>query len=81
MTAIAYSQFRRRLEEFVTQAKDEAVIITRADGHDLVLILKQEYESLMETAHLLSTTANANRLQAAMTEIDDERVLVAPHYP
>ena len=72
MTAIAYSQFRRRLEEFVTQAEDEAVIITRADGHDLVLISKQEYESLMETAHLLSTTANANRLQAAMTEIEDE---------
>ncbi len=72
MTAIAYSQFRRRLEEFFEQAEEDAVIITRADGHDRVLISKQEYDSLVETAYLLSTTANANRLQAAMTEIEAE---------
>jgi antitoxin YefM len=72
MTAIAYTQFRRRLEEFFAQAEEDAVIITRSDGHDRVLISKQEYDSLMETAHLLSTTANANRLQAAMTEIEAE---------
>mgnify|MGYP001580985376 CR=1 FL=1 len=74
MTAIAYSQFRRRLEEFFEQAEEDAVIITRADGHDRVLISKQEYDSLVETAYLLSTTANANRLQAAMTEIEAEIV-------
>lgn len=72
MTAIAYTQFRRRLEEFFAQAEEDAVIITRSDGHDRVLISKQEYDSLMETAYLLSTTANANRLQAAMTEIEAE---------
>jgi antitoxin YefM len=72
MTAVAYTQFRKRLDEFFAQAEDEAVIITRSDGQDRVLISKQEYESLLETAHLLSTTANANRLQAAMTEIEAE---------
>lgn len=72
MTAIAYSQFRRRLEEFFEQAEEDAVIITRADGHDRVLISKREYDSLMETAYLLSTSANANRLQAAVTEIEAE---------
>lgn len=72
MTAIAYTQFRKRLDEFFAQAEDEAVIITRADGQDRVLISKQEYESLLETAHLLSTTTNANRLQSAMTEIEAE---------
>lgn len=74
MTAIAYSQFRRRLEEFFEQAEEDAVIITRADGHDRVLLSKQEYDSLVETAYLLSTTANAVRLQAAMTEIEAEIV-------
>lgn len=72
MTAIAYTQFRRRMDEFVAQAEDEAVFITRADGNDLVLISKQEYESLMETAHLLSTTANSVRLHSAMNEIEAE---------
>ncbi len=70
MTAIAFTQFRKRIEEFFDQAEDEAVIITRADGHDRVLISKQEYESLVETAHLLSTSANAKRLEAAQTEIE-----------
>jgi antitoxin YefM len=72
MTAVAYTQFRKRLDEFFAQAEDEAVIITRSDGQDRVLISKQEYESLLETAHLLSTTANANRMQSAMTEIEAE---------
>ncbi len=72
MTAIAYTQFRRRMEEFFAQAEEDAVIITRSDGQDRVLISKQEYDSLLETAHLLSTTANANRLQAAMIEIEAE---------
>ena len=72
MTAIAFSQFRKRLDEFFTQAEDEVVYITRADGHDRVLISKQEYESLLETAHLLSTAANANRLTAAMAESEVE---------
>ncbi|MBE2236601.1 MAG: type II toxin-antitoxin system Phd/YefM family antitoxin [Caldilineaceae bacterium] len=54
MTAIAFSQFRKRLEEFFEQAESEAVFITRADGHDCVLLSKQAYESLLETAHLLS---------------------------
>ena len=74
MTAIAYTQFRKRLDEFFAQAEDEAVIITRADGQDRVLISKQEYESLLETAHLLSMTTNANRLQSAMTEIEADIV-------
>ena len=79
MTAIAYSQFRGRVDEFVAEAKDEAVIITRADGHDVVLISKQVYESLMETAHLLSTAANASRLHSAMAEIEDEIARRSPN--
>ena len=72
MTAIAYTQFRRRLDEFFAQAEDEAVIITRADGQDRVLLSKQEYDALMETSHLLSTVANASRLQDAAAEIEAE---------
>ncbi len=72
MTAIAISQFRRRLDGFFKRAKDEAVFMTRADGHDRVLLSKQKYESRLETSHLLSTAANSNRLAAAMAEIEGE---------
>jgi len=60
------------MDEFAAQAEDQAVFITRSDGNDLVLLSKQEYESLMETAHLLSTKANASRLHAALSEIEAE---------
>ncbi len=70
MTAVAYTQFRKRLDEFFAQAEDEAVFITRSDGRDRVLLSKQEYESLLETAHLLSTGSNAARLQGAVAEIE-----------
>ncbi len=70
MTAAAYMGFRKRLDAFLAQAAQEAVIITLSNGQDRVLISKQEYESSLETAHLLSTGSNAARLQGAVAEIE-----------
>jgi antitoxin YefM len=69
-TASAYTQFRKRLDTFYAQAAHEAVIITLSNGQVRILVSKQEYESLLETAHLLSTAANAARLQSAAAEIE-----------
>ena len=70
MTAVAYRRFRKRLDAFLARTAQEAVIITLSNGQDRVLISRQEYESLLETAHLLSTGANAARLQGAVPEIE-----------
>lgn len=72
MTAVEYTQFRSRLDEFYAQAEDEAVVVTRSDGQDRVLISKQEYESLLEAARLHATATNEARLHKAIMEIEEE---------
>ena len=72
MAAVDYTQFRKRMAEFFALAQDEAVIIRRSDGQERVLLSKQEYDSLLATAHLLSTPSNTTRLHLAMEEIDAE---------
>ena len=72
LTAISFSQFCRRLDEFFEQAENEAVFITHAAGRDRVLLSRQEYESLLGASHLLYTAANASRLTAAMSTIEAE---------
>ncbi len=43
----------------------EPVIITRRGAEDVALIAADELSSLLETAHLMRSPANARRLQAA----------------
>lgn len=50
-----------------TAAEDrEVVIIRRRNAEDVALIAADELSSLMETAHLLRSPANAERLLAAL---------------
>ena len=46
----------------------EVVIITRPENENVALIAASELESLMETAHLLSSPKNALRLHSALQE-------------
>ncbi len=42
--------------------------VTRTNGEDMVLISKADYESLQETLYLLSSPANALRLQEGIEQ-------------
>ena len=42
--------------------------VTRSKGEDVVVLSKEEYESMMETFHLLSSPKNAERLLQAIKE-------------
>jgi antitoxin YefM len=41
------------------------VVVERKNGGDVVLIAREDYDSLNETAYLLRSPANARRLLAA----------------
>ncbi|ABQ90424.1 type II toxin-antitoxin system Phd/YefM family antitoxin [Roseiflexus sp. RS-1] len=45
----------------------DIVIIQRRSGEDVALIAADELQSLLETVHLLRSSANAERLLAALT--------------
>lgn len=70
MGAISFTQFRKHLSDVLEQARFEPVVITRADGRDVVIIDKAEYEAMQETLHLMSSPENARRLTESIEELE-----------
>jgi antitoxin YefM len=63
-----YTSLRERLAAVLDQvANDQEVVIVRRRGaKDVALVPAEELASLMETAHLLCSPRNAQRLLAAL---------------
>ncbi|HZN10406.1 MAG TPA: type II toxin-antitoxin system prevent-host-death family antitoxin [Blastocatellia bacterium] len=63
-----YSSARANFARLIRQAVEdrETLCITRRGGEDVVLIARSELEGILETAHLLRSPANAERLLAAI---------------
>lgn len=66
-----YTQARTRLAALLDEATNnrEIVIIQRRGADDVALIAADELTSLLETAHLLRSPANAERLLAALARV------------
>jgi antitoxin YefM len=64
MIAANYTEFRTRLKNYLDNVENnnETLIIKRGSGKGTVLISLDEYNSIMETLHLLSSKKNAKRL-------------------
>ena len=64
MIAANYSEFRNELKSYLDNVEfnNETLIIKRGSGKGTVLISLDEYNSMMETLHLLSSKKNAKRL-------------------
>jgi antitoxin YefM len=64
MIAANYSEFRNELKNYLDNVEfnNETLIIKRGSGKGTVLISLIEYNSIMETLHLLSSKKNAKRL-------------------
>jgi antitoxin YefM len=63
-----YSSLREKLASFLDQVTDdrEIVIVRRRGSRDVALIPAEELSGLMETAHLLRSPKNAERLLRAL---------------
>jgi len=64
MIAANFSEFRSELKRFLDSVEDdnETLIIKRKTGKGTVMISLDEYNSIMETLHLLSSKKNSDRL-------------------
>jgi antitoxin YefM len=64
-----YSQAREQLKSLMDRAVEdrEVIVVRRRAGGDVALIAADELESLVETAHLLRSGKNAERLLTALT--------------
>lgn len=65
-----YTQARANLAKLCDEATDnrEVVIISRRGGRDVALVDASELAGLRETAHLLRSPKNAERLLKAMEQ-------------
>jgi len=72
MLAANYSEFRSDLKKFLddVEKNNETLIIKRSKGRGAVMISLEEYNSMMETMHLLSSKVNANRLYESIEQLE-----------
>ncbi len=72
MDAVSYTHARQNLAGTMAKVcRDrEPVIITRRRDEAVVMLSLADYEALEETAHLLRSPANAERLLAAIRELE-----------
>ena len=63
-----YTDARARLASLIDEVTDnrEVVIIQRRGREDVAMIAAEELSGILETAHLLRSPANAERLMSAL---------------
>lgn len=71
MIAANYSEFRKSLKDYLdnVELNNEILIIKRGSGKGAVLVSLEEYNSIMETLHLLSSKKNAKRLYESIEQM------------
>jgi antitoxin YefM len=71
MIVANYSEFRKELRRYLDSVENnhETLIIKRGSGKGTVLISLEEYNSIMETLHLLSSRKNAKRLFESIEQV------------
>jgi antitoxin YefM len=84
MQVLPISEVRANFKAVVDAVIDdcEPVVVSRQGGKAVVMVSLDDWNSIEETLHLMSTPANAERLREAVRELDEgkgiERELIQP---
>lgn len=72
MEVVTYSEARKNFKAIMDRVVDDCdqTIVTRQGGEPVVMVSLSEWNSIKETAHLLSSPKNAQRLRDAIAELD-----------
>ena len=67
-----YTEARQNLKSLMDSVTEDRVpvVITRTTGDPVVMLSKAEYDATMETFHLLRSPRNAERLRAAIADVE-----------
>lgn len=70
MRVVNFSEARKGLKSVIDSVVDDAdyTVISRRDAPDAVLMSLDTFNSIMETAHLLATPANAAHLADSIAQ-------------
>jgi antitoxin YefM len=71
MRTVHFSDARNNLKAVIDQAIDDhdAILITRRDAPNAVIMSQEQYDSWMETMYLMSNPANAKRLMESIAQL------------
>ncbi len=84
MARVSYTDLRGNLAKYMDDVCDsrDALTVTRQNARSVVMLSEEEYESILETLHLLRSPANAAHLQRGLKEFESgnviERNIVTP---
>lgn len=72
MDVVNYSTARQNLASLMDKVTHDRapVIVTRQGAEDVVLMSLSEFEGWQETAHLLASPANAERLRRSIKQLN-----------
>jgi len=75
MEVLNYTEFRRNLGKSLDMVNDdtETLIVSRGKGKNVVVMSLGEYNSMMETMHLMGSEANKKRLKDAIDKMAANR--------
>ncbi|CAG9296307.1 type II toxin-antitoxin system Phd/YefM family antitoxin [Celerinatantimonas diazotrophica] len=72
MDVMSYSQFRAQLAKTLDDVNDDhkPVMITRQNGKPAIVMSVEDFKAYEETAYLMASPKNAQRLNAAISELE-----------
>lgn len=72
MIAANYTEFRKDLKKYLDRVENdqETLVLKRGTGKGTVVLSIDEYNSIMETMHLLKSKKNAERLFESIDQIE-----------
>ena len=72
MQSINYTTFRKNLAKNIDRVNDDhyPILITRQNGRTAVLLSLDDFRSYEETAYLMKSPKNAERLNAAIADLE-----------
>jgi antitoxin YefM len=76
MSNVSYTDFRQHLAKYMDDVWDSRapLRVTRQNARSVILLSEEEYESMVETLHLLRSPANAERLLRSIDSADAGRM-------
>ena len=72
MSHVGFTEFRQNLASYLDAVVSSRapLTVTRQKGASVVVLSEDEYESMIETLHLLANPVNADRLRTSIAELD-----------